>query len=416
MTVLHEDEYCYILNPVDENGVNQLSKKVLLTGPKSFFIQPGEEITGGIQKAFILSEDEALLLRAEESHTDKEGTDRMAGDRWMVNGPCRFILPVEVVLLEKLKSVPLDKVEGIYVRDTRLGSVRSVCGETYMLKAHEEWWEMPLDETVEELLGFKGKKRDKTKLVTYKCPFNSAVQVYDYTKKQTRIVFGPKLIKLEHDEQFTVMYLSGGKPKRPGVIKTLHIGLGPDFFTDIFHVETSDHARLELQLSYNWHFKVNKDAPQENIKIFNVKDFVGDACSAIASKVRGEVASNSFEQFHKNSAAVIRRAIFGLNEQGKVIDELVFTSNDLIVTNVDIQRVEPVDEKTKQQLQKSVTLAIEITTKMQEAVAKQNADQQEQEAKGSLMKKKIEDDAKAEQEKKELYQLQAECESIKTSG
>ena len=51
-----------------------------------------------------------------------------------------------------------------------------------------------------------------------------------------------------------MVYLSGGKPKRPGVIKTLHVGLGPDFFSDIFQVETSDHARLQLQLSYNWHF------------------------------------------------------------------------------------------------------------------------------------------------------------------
>jgi major vault protein len=67
-------------------------------------------------------------------------------------------------------------------------------------------------------------------------------------------------------------------------------------------VETSDHARLELQLSYNWYFKVNKDDDQENIKIFNVKDFVMDACSAIASKVRGQVASINFEKFHKNSA------------------------------------------------------------------------------------------------------------------
>ena len=44
-----------------------------------------------------------------------------------------------------------------------------------------------------------------------------------------------------------MVYLSGGKPKRPGVIKTLHVGLGPDFFSDIFQVETSDHARLQLQ-------------------------------------------------------------------------------------------------------------------------------------------------------------------------
>lgn len=45
---------------------------------------------------------------------------------------------------------------------------------------------------------------------------------------------GPNLVRLEPDEQFTVNYLSGGKPKRPGVIKTICIGLGPDFFSDIF--------------------------------------------------------------------------------------------------------------------------------------------------------------------------------------
>lgn len=63
-----------------------------------------------------------------------------------------------------------------------------------------------------------------------------------------------------------------------------------------------------------------------------------------------------------------------------------------------------------------MTLAIEITTKMQEAEAKKQADQNEQEAKASLQKRKIEDEALAEKERKELYNLQAECESIKTTG
>lgn len=165
--------------------------------------------------------------------------------------------------------------------------------------------------------------------------------MYDYKRKKIRIEFGPNLVKLEPDEQFTVCYLSGGKPKRPGVIKTLHVSLGSDFFTDIFHVETSDHARLELQLSYNWYFKVDQKEDNEKIRIFNVKDFVGDACSAFASKVRGEVAGISFEQFHKNSAFIIRKAIFGLKEDSqstkpKINDDLVFANNDLIVTNVDI--------------------------------------------------------------------------------
>lgn len=92
----------------------------------------------------------------------------------------------------------------------------------------------------------------------------------------------------------------------------------------------------------------------------------------------------TFEMFHKLSARHIRKAIFGLDKDGKITDKLEFANNNLWVTNVDIQKVEPVDEKTKQSLQKLVTLAIEITTKMQEAEAKKQADKNEQEAKASL--------------------------------
>jgi len=59
---------------------------------------------------------------------------------------------------------------------------------------------MPLDSTVEELLGFKGQQRDKTRQITYKCPFNTAIQVYDYKRKKSRVILGPNLVKLEPDE------------------------------------------------------------------------------------------------------------------------------------------------------------------------------------------------------------------------
>lgn len=139
-------------------------------------------------------------MRAEETHKEEDGTLRNAVDRWMVFGPFRYIPPVEVFIIQKRKSIPLDINEGIYVRDNREGSIRSICGKTYMLQEHEELWSMPLDETVEELLGYKGIKRDKNRLVTYKCPYNSAVQVYDYKRKKSRVVFGPNLVKLEPDE------------------------------------------------------------------------------------------------------------------------------------------------------------------------------------------------------------------------
>lgn len=84
--------------------------------------------------------------------------------------------------------------------------------------------------------------------------------------------------------------------------------------------------------------------------IFNVRDFVGDACNSIASKVRGKVASLKFDTFHKFCTRLIREAIFGLDENQKVIDRFEFKSNKLVVTNVDIQRVEPVEESTKKSL------------------------------------------------------------------
>lgn len=347
---------------------------------------------------------------------DEDGTKRAAGDRWMVYGPTRYIPPVEVELIEKRNSIAMDKNEGIYVRDIKNGSIRSVRGETYMLKAHEELWEMPLDTVVERLLVPADTKRDATKLVTYKCPFNSAVQVYDYKNKTSRVVFGPELVALEPDEVFTVSYLSGGKPKRPGVFKTLDIKIGPDFFSDIFTVATSDHARLRLHLSYNWFFDIDKNDPKSASKIFNVRDFIGDCCTQVASKVRGAVASITFENFHKYSARTIRTAIFGLNENGKVNNRYFFKSNNLCLTNVDIKVVEPEDPKTYESLKKSVTLAIEITTNMQEAEAQRAAQKQEQEALEILKKQKIEDEVAAEADKKKLLNIKAECDSIKTSG
>lgn len=71
-----------------------------------------------------------------------------------------------------------------------------------------------------------------------------------------RVLFGPEMVMLGPDEQFTMLSLSGDKPKRPNVIKTICLLLGPDFCTDIITIETADHARLQLQLSYNWYVVV----------------------------------------------------------------------------------------------------------------------------------------------------------------
>jgi major vault protein len=290
------------------------------------------------------------------------------------------------------------------------------------LKPNEELWKKDLPKIVEELLAKEkasedgGSERDRTKVVTFRAPHNSAVQIYDYKEKKSRVVFGPELVMLGPDEHFTVISLSGDKPKRPHVIKALAILLGPDFMTDIVIVETADHARLSLKLSYNWHFDINRENQEEATKLFQVPDFVGDSCKAIASRVRGAVASVSFDSFHRNSAKIIRSAVFGMDDNEKIRNKFVFTANHLVITNIDIQSVEPVDQRTRDSLQKSVQLAIEITTKSQEASARQESARLEQEALGRLERQKISDEAEAERSRKSLIQLQAESAAVESTG
>jgi len=405
-----------------------MGSKELRKGELSFFLLPGEKLESGIQAVYVLDSEEALLLRAREAFKENKETTRAPGDRWMIYGPCDYVPPVSVEIIEKRRAIPLDETEGIYVRDIKTGRVRAVTGEVYMLKPYEELWEKDLPDVVEQLLKessseeSQGKQttktgpRDKTRLVTYRTPHNSAVQIYDYKSKKPRVIYGPDLVMLGPEEQFTLVSLSGDTPKRPHVLKILALQLGPRFSTDVVVVETSDHARLSLKLSYSWVFDINRDDTEDSAKIFSVPDFIGDFCKATASRVRGCVAQHSFDNFHKHSAEIIRQSVFGVDSEGVVKTFLKFDSNNLIVTSIDIQSVEPVDSRTRDALQKSVQLAIEITTKSQEAAARHEAERREQEAKGRLERQKIEDEAEAEKARTTLLQLQASSAAVETTG
>ena len=424
ITTLTNRQYCVIINPIDEKGVPQLGQRKLIVGEAAFFLHPGEAIEGGApQNIHVLGEEEALILRARSSYND-DGVVRPPGSRWMVRGPCDYIPDVEVEILDMRRCIPLDESEGIYVRDLNSGEVRMVHGESYLLGPHEVLWEKELPPIVETLLkqgavregtGQKkdqyGTERSKTRVVTYRAPHNSAVQVYDYKAKCSRVIFGPELVMLGPDEHFTVLSLSGGNPKVSNQQPTLSLLLGPDFMQDQIIVETSDHAQLRLQLAYNWQFELDKENPLESAKIFSVPDFVGDCCKAVAGRVRGAVALVTFEVFHKSASDIIERAVFGENA-----NRLIFPANNLVLTNIDIQEVEPVDQKTRESLQRSVQLTIEITTKSQEAIARRDAERKEQIARGQLDRQTIQAEAESERARKSLIELKAKSLQAEHAG
>ena len=180
-------------------------------------------------------------------------------------------------------------------------------------------------------------------------------------------------------------------------------------------METSDHARLRVQLAYNWVFRCDRTNQIELSHCFDVRDFVGESCKALASRIRGAVALESFDRFHKHSAKIIRGSIFGIID-GKVGEEFRFPANNLYITNVDVQSVEPVDASLLENLQKSVQLAIEITTNSQEAKARHDAHREEAQAEGLLERQKLDNEAEAEAARKRLLELKAESRAVETAG
>lgn len=150
--------------------------------------------------------------------------------------------------------------------------------------------------------------------------------------------------------------------------------------------------------------------------VFSVRDFVGDTCKAIASRVRGAVAAQTFDDFHKSSADIIKTAVFGKRKDGSAGEKLLFSANLLAVTNVDIQSVEPVEQRTRDALQKSVQLAIEISTSSQEALANHEAAREEQIAEGRLECTRIRDQSAAEKERMALVEMKAKTAAVESTG
>lgn len=443
-TVVSRQEYCIITDPIDSKGRNQLGKRELRKGVTSFFLHPGEDLEGGILKSYILEKDEALVLSAVDHFDDnslKKKCHRSPGDRWMIIGPTEYIPSIEVTVNSRRKAIPLSENEGVYVRDIQSGAVRAVMGpQSYLFNAYEKLWEKELSEDVENILKSGGgigsadirkmayfessidptisnnEGRDKTRVIVYRCPGNTAVQVYDYLRKAARVIFGPDLVVLGPHENFNVLSLSAGKPKKPNTLKTICLMLGPDFITDIIEVETSDHARLKIMIAMNNLFEVERGNDESEQAIFSVPDYIGNACKTVASRIRGKVAQVPFDEFHRYSTSVIKKAVFGVDKDGKIKQRLRFDANQLVVTNIDIRSIEPVDLHMSESLSKSVQMAIEISTKSIERAAEHEAKRTEQMAKGLLERQKLTNEKEAENARVNLFELRAITAAVESSG
>mmetsp|Transcript_24887 Transcript_24887/g.69677 ORF Transcript_24887/g.69677 Transcript_24887/m.69677 type:complete len:628 (-) Transcript_24887:11-1894(-) len=429
-------QYCYVevWRPAEDDSGTTIVAQELRQGPQSFFETPTEVVRKGPLEADNLGVDESLLVRALADHTTTRGRAVRAGEVWLEDGPQLYVPPPTVVKVERRRAVPLSETEGLYVKDLRTGAVRLEMGrQSFRLRSHEVLWEKSLDEEVEELLRNGGgmgdpdirklqyfsdsitsgdrRPRDRTRAVTYMVPAKAAVRVTDSKSRGSRVLFGPALAVLGPFEEFTVLRYSAGKPKRPGALTSLCLLLGPDYITDIFEVETVDHARLRIRLAVNSYFRFDRDDADQVNSLFSVPDFIGGACKVIASRIRARVAATGFEEFHRGSARIISDAIFG---EGK--STLFMPANRLVLDSVDIKTVEIADEKTRSMLSRTILQAIETSTRGMERKAEEETDRLAQEAKGLSEITRLRSEIAAEDAKNRLAQVKTDNYAVSAVG
>lgn len=87
----------------------------------------------------------------------------------------------------------------------------------------------------------------------------------------------------------------------------------------------------------NRHFEVGDKGAKDAAKLFSVPDFVGDACKAIASRIRGAVAGVQFDDFHKVQSYFTK---FGLNLILPSVCQQPNITKEVTVYIKDLSRVE----------------------------------------------------------------------------
>ena len=106
----------------------------------------------------------------------------------------------------------------------------------------------------------------------------------------------------------------------------------------------------------NNYFEFDQDDPESQKSIFSISDFIGYACrnvgkcnhialfpfillhcnlnhtqlNFLASRIRGAVAQTPFDEFHRYSNKIIRRAVFGVDKDGNERKTLKFSPNKLV--------------------------------------------------------------------------------------
>ncbi len=370
---LFDGQWALVLNPFNkETGDIAEGEREIRVGPITFSLHHGEIISGTVQDEIVLNDDQGLLLRARKDapHPLEDGKTIPAGTELLIKGPRRFIPHKNIQIISQRESISLSESEGVYVQDDDTGVVRLVCGpEDVFLDHNETLWHKLLTFEEKQALGLSdqddlddsrvlsaqpGVREHDWQAVVIQLEDNEAIELFNGDRR--RVEFGPGKVFLEPHERPKVLFISGGVPVRPNVLRLAKLSLGPDFIRDHLSVRTKDNATLKLEVTFRWRFIVDEQAPE---KLFALKDFVGFAAQTLSSEIREAAAGHNFEAFHSGAAKIVKEAVFGEGTSR------IFEVNGLEIFGIDVEGITPEDEEIARKLTDAIKSNVDIFTRRQ---------------------------------------------------
>lgn len=295
--ILRTNQYCHILNPIGENGELRYGEQELRAGPTVFSLHPGEVIMDGqVRTAISLAESQGIYIKNQSN-----GTIRLE------KGPCEVFLQPEEKIFVKRFGLNEAKALGLNLDDTPPSS-------THLAPRIE----LNEDEIIKLTDG-----------------------------EETRILRGPQSFFLQATEHPVIFKLSGDTPKRPEVITTAKVRLGPDFLSDVLNIRTKDNAALQLFVRYKWRININEGNLE---KVFLIDDFIGYASESIASEIRELAAKYDFEHFHENASDLVSQLVSDREE----------FPNGFQIFSIDIKQITPVDPQIADKLNDAISNNMDI--------------------------------------------------------
>lgn len=168
-----------------------------------------------------------------------------------------------------------------------------------------------------------------------------AVLVVSKTGRR-RVEVGPTTVLLDYDEGLEALTLSTGTPKSTAhVVETPYLRVENNQVGDVVSVETRDHVRVQLRLSYRVDFE------GDPLRWFAVDNYVKLLCDHVRSVLKGQVRRHAIEEFYAGSTDRIRDIVLGAPDAGGKRPGMAYPANGMRILDVDVHEVALEDDKIR---------------------------------------------------------------------